>query len=127
MGELARILDGVGLLKTRHYPVVVAMIDDFLDFVKQSPRLDDPIERMLVDESRQIRAQLAAGDLQPPLDKSQYPGWKGSTSTKNLHRLPEFSNRRRAVALPLFEGWRPRPCYKGTLAAPNPGMVWREP
>lgn len=127
MGELARILDGVGLLKKRHYPVVAAMIDDFLDFVKKSPRLDDPIEKMLVEESRQIRAKIAAGSLLLPLDKSQYPGWKGSTATKNLHRLPEFSNRRRAVALPLFEGWRPSPARKGLLPAPNPGMVWGGP
>jgi hypothetical protein len=126
MGELTVILDGVGLLKKRHYPVVAAMLDDFLDLVKQAPRLN-AIEQKLIDETRQVRLQVAAGALQFPLDKSRYPGWKAILESPNLDRLPDFDDRRRAVALPVFEGWRPWPCLKGPLAAPNPGMVWGGP
>jgi hypothetical protein len=127
MGELDNILDGVGLLKKRHYPVIGAMLDDFLDLVRQAPSLN-PIEQKLVDEARLIRLQLAAGALQLPLDESQYPGWKSIyLDTPNLERLPDFGNRKAAVEFPLFEGWRPKPCRKGPLAAPNPGMVWGGP
>ena len=127
MGELTRILDGVGLLKKRHYPVVGAMLDDFLDLVKQAPRLT-AIEQKLIDETRQIRLQLAAGGLQLPLDKSGYLGWKAIYLDRpNLDQLPDFGNRRGAIARSLFEGWRPKPCRKGALAAPNPGMIWGGP
>ena len=121
MGELTRILDGVGLLKKRHYPVLLAMLDDFLDLLKRARGLNS-IEQKLIDETRQIRAQLAAGALELPLDESRYPGWKSIyLEVPNLEQIPDFGNRKGAIARPLFEGWRPRPCRKGPLAAPNPG------
>lgn len=125
MGELARILRGIGLLKKRHYPVVVAMIDDFLALAKQAPRLD-PEEKQLLDETRALRAKLAAG-APMPFDKSQYPAWKAVPEAKNLGQLAGYSQQRRALSATLFEEWRPPACRKGTLPAPNPGMVWGGP
>jgi hypothetical protein len=124
MGELTMILGGEGLLKPRHYPVVVAMIDDFLAYVQPHATNLDPIEQKLLDESREIRRELAAGRIYLPLDKSNYPGWKGSTGTNHRHQIPNFSNRRRALVMSLFDGYRPGAARKDPMPAPNPGMVW---
>jgi hypothetical protein len=126
MAQLANILEGIGLLKKRHYPVVVAMLDDFLDFVNPVTDLD-PVEQKLIEECREMRDGIEAGVLHLPLLKSNYPGWKGTPFPKHLDQLPNFGNRRRILEVSLFSGWRPKEAQKESLAAPKPGLVWGGP
>jgi hypothetical protein len=122
LGELARILRGVGMLKKRHYPVVVAMIDDFLALANQAPRLD-PVELSLLDEARAMRAKISSGS-RLPLDEAQYPTWKAVPDAKNLEALPDYLRQSRELSDSLFYEYRPPPARKPPLPAPNPGMVW---
>jgi hypothetical protein len=125
MGELATILGGRGLLKRRHYPVVVAMIDDLLELTKLAPQLDAE-EQQLIDELRAMQTAIRSGEPLP-LQKSTYPIWNAFKSARNLEQLPEFLQQRISLGPCLFDEWRPGPCLKGPLPAPNPGMVWGQP
>jgi hypothetical protein len=125
MGELATILSGTGMLKRRHYPVVVAMLDDLLELTKQAPHLD-AADRQMIEETRAMRRAISSG--QPlPLDKAGYPAWRAFLSAQNLQKIPGYRQQRFNLAASLFEEWRPGPCLKGPLPAPNPGMVWGQP
>lgn len=126
MAQLANILEGIGLLKERHYPVVVAMLDDFLDFVDPVNQLE-PVEQQLIQDCRQIRDGIAARTLSLPLDKSSYPAWRRTLLMINLYQLPNFGNRYNMLETTVFAGWRPRPARKGALPAPKPGLVWGGP
>ena len=90
MDELTRILKGTGLLKPRHYPVVVAMLDDFLDYLRTGARGIEPLEQELIAETRAIHAKLAAHQIALPLDRSAYPAWKKSSVTDRLDDFPSF-------------------------------------
>lgn len=124
MGELTRILDGTGLLKPRHHPVVVAMLEDFLDYLQRGARGIEPLEQELIEETRAIHAKLAAHQIKLPLDEAAYPAWKKSGVTDRLDYFPKFFGRQWALSTTLFSSFRPTPCRKGPLPAPNPGMVW---
>jgi hypothetical protein len=127
MGELTTILSGEGLLKPRHWPIIVAMLEDFLEFV-QSHRASlpalDPIEERFLREAREIADDLVAGRITLPLKESNYLGWKGTYGTRHLDALPNFGNRQRGLQRALFDGIRPKVCRKGALPAPKPGLVW---
>lgn len=127
MGEIATILDGEGILKPRHWPVVVAMLDEFLAYIQlHLPNIGplDRFETSFLNETRQIRDDLVAGRIVLPLDKALYAGWARSSVTDHLHSIPNFSNRRRSILLSVFANVRPKACQKSPLPAPNPGMVW---
>jgi hypothetical protein len=101
------------------------MIDDLLEIAKRAPQLD-PEERQLVDELRAMRAAISSGQVLP-LRKSSYPIWNAFKSAPNLEQIPEFLQQRISVDPCVFDEWRPGPCLKGPLPAPNPGMVWGQP
>lgn len=125
MGELATILSGTGLLKPRHYPVVVAMIEDLLDLMRQAPQLNVE-EQQLINELRAMRGAIVSGH-QLPLHKSNYPAWKAFKDARHLEQLPGYLQQRLNLSACLFEDWRPGPCLKGPLPAPNSGMIWGQP
>jgi hypothetical protein len=125
MGELATILSGVGMLKKRHHPVVVAMIDDLLTLSRRAAHLD-PAEVQLLDDIRMIHAAMVSGKGQPPFDPSQYSGWKKVSTQTNLNQIPGFRQLRQDLGASVFEEFRPPPARKGPLPAPNPGMVWMQ-
>jgi hypothetical protein len=125
MGELATILTGTGLLEKRHYPVVVAMLDDLLALTRQAAQLDAN-EQQMVQDIHAVRDALRSG--QPlPFDKSSFPAWKAFKDAPNLEQLPGYLQQRRNVGACVFEEWRPPLCRKGPLPAPNPGLVWAGP
>jgi hypothetical protein len=125
MGELARILSGDGMLKKRHYPVVLAMIDNLLALTQRAPQIDAADQEM-IREIKSVRHAITSGQSLP-LDKAYYPAWRTPSAAKNLPQVPEYRQQRLNLFACVFEEWRPPLCRKGPLPAPNPGLVWRGP
>jgi hypothetical protein len=86
-----------GLLKSRHYPVVVAMLDDLLELTKQAHQLD-AADRRMIEETRTMRDVISSG--QPlPLDNVNYPAWKSFQDAKNLQQIPGYVSSASTLAL----------------------------
>ena len=125
MGKLNVVLEGTGLIKPRHYPVVISLIDDLLEMIGNPPGISD-IEKLFLSEALIIRNRLAENSLRLPLNKGDYPGWKGIPREVNLKRIfPNLNDVRWPISEALFAGWRPTICRKGPLAPPNPTeLAW---
>ncbi|GAA5263975.1 hypothetical protein ACOSOMT5_P0395 [Acidiphilium sp. MT5] len=131
MGELTRILQGPGLLKPRHTPVVLSMLDDLIAAMR---RYGDPLllsEQELVEELSAVAAGMRAGAIIPPIGGGMNlpPLKKKMLEAKRFkgvfpaHPSPEnylqvFFN----LSKPLFGGWCPYPAKKPPLSAPVPGL-----
>ena len=122
MGNLTNIFDGFGMVKKRHYPVVAAMIDDFLALVAEKVRNYSDLERKILAESREIRDRLLAGELDLPLDKKEFPGWAREYATENFILVQEVSRAAGGLSWIMFSGVRPQVCRKGPLKPRNPGL-----
>ena len=72
MGELNTVLDGKGLIKPRHYPVVIALIDDLLEMIGNPPDISEA-EQKFISVTRNIRAGLAENRYKIPLNRMDYP------------------------------------------------------
>jgi hypothetical protein len=67
MGDLTLILEGPGLLKPRHTPVVLSMLEDLIAAMH---RYGDPLllsEQELVEELSAVAAGVRAGAIIPPI------------------------------------------------------------
>jgi hypothetical protein len=67
MGDLTLILEGPGLLKPRHTPVVLSMLEDLIAAMH---RYGDPLlpsEQELVEELSAVAAGMRAGAIIPPI------------------------------------------------------------
>lgn len=120
LGRLWLVLKGYGLMKARHLPVLISMMDDFIMDVNRLGGLDAGAEALVAD----IRAQaddLRMGGVWP---KSRRPSQQFTVQSTAIlrDRLPNCQNRLRAIQAPLFDGWRPRPARKPPLPAPVPGL-----
>lgn len=126
LGELDLVLRGPGLIKPRHYPVVIAQIEDFLALVGTHLAADRllPVERDALDQLRRIADRLRRGEIDLPVPKRDYPAWTDPTALEHFRapHLPNGGNERRRVTLPVFEGWRPVAARKPPLPAPVPGL-----
>jgi hypothetical protein len=131
LGELARILQGPGLIKPRHYPVVVAQIEDFIVLVtKHVPAAQLlPVEREALEQFATIAGKLLRGEIKLPVSKQDYPAWLKVSPLVHFDEpfIPNGGNETRRVTLPIFGGWRPYPTRKPPLPAPNPGLDPRAP
>jgi len=136
LGELLRILKGPGLLKPRHIPVIVSMIEDFVAAIH---RYGDPLtatEATLAADLQAAAAGLRAGTIVPPLEapRTRHPLRKALMDAQRLRKLfPQHPDKRdfftyaHFLELPLFEGWRPYVAKKPPLPAPNPGLAPEAP
>lgn len=123
LGELAQILKGYGIVRPRHYPVVIAMLDDLLAMVARLPKLN-AAKQLFQTEIQFIRDRLAAGRLDLPLDESRFPGCRGISLENDLNDIPGFEQASISMSVVVFSGHRPAVCRKGNLDPPNPGIVW---
>ena len=120
IGTLSKILDGTGLLKTRHYPMIAALIEEFLaDADRIQPRLPDS-DRSILNDLCSIANELRNGRM---------PAWRrpqdtfSALATEALEQgVSNGANRLRSIDMPLFDNWRPRPARKPPLRAPVPGL-----
>ena len=131
LGELDTILEGPGLIKSRHYPVVVAQIEDFIALVtKHVPAAKLlPVEREALEQFADIAEKLRRSEIELPVSKKDYPAWLDPIQLIHFNNphVPNGGNERTRVALPVFGGWRPYPAEKPPLPAPKPGLDPRAP
>ena len=121
LGRLYVVLQGIGLVKPRHVPVLVSMIDDIYADARR------------VWEQLTHSEQATMDDIQVQADtlrKGEWPAYRQPQDqfpifdTPNLDRLVNnFSNRGRRISSSVYDGWRPYPAQKPPLAAPVPGLV----
>ncbi|HQT90326.1 MAG TPA: hypothetical protein PK677_17635 [Acidiphilium sp.] len=136
MGELARILKGPGLLKPRHTPVVLAMLDDLIAAMHH---YGDPLQRAeqdLVDElssvaeglrSLRIVPPIGGGLNLPPLEQKILAAKRFEAVFPPLTEKDDYITVNYHVSLPLFHGWCPYPVAKPPLPAPVPGLLKTPP
>jgi hypothetical protein len=126
LGRLWLVLKGYGLMKARHVPVLIAMMEDFLQQAEPlRPRLTEREVDMLEDMRVQI-TDLKRGGAWPKPRRPQDNYIARSRPT--LQREVDHGfEKLRDISCSLFEGWRPRPAYKGPLAAPVPGLPREAP
>jgi hypothetical protein len=122
MAELNKVLDGTGLLKQRHFPVVVAMIDDLIALTRTRVTNLTPLDRRMLAELGQIRTMFQDGSAKPPLKESAYPAYKEDFGADHLMKIPGLGQMQVDLYFVLFSGYRPPACKKPPLPAPNPGL-----
>ena len=131
LGELTRILQGPGLLKPRHFPVIVAQIEDLVADIHHfaDPLTED--ETKLVADLEETAAGIRSGHEIPPLERTRkrHPLRKALLDADRLEKvfpLPpdkrEFFLRSYHLQLSLFSGWRPYVAEKPPMLAPKPGL-----
>ena len=125
LGRLYEVLQGIGLIKPRHIPLLISMIDDLCaDAGKVWSRLTPEEQEVMDDMSAQ--ATLLRSGAWPPYRPPQHRFFR--YETPNLDRLVDnFGNRTRGVSAPLFSGWRPYPAKKPPLSAPVAGLPQKAP
>jgi len=120
LGRLWLVLKGYGLIKPRHVPLLVSMIDDW---IADAERCSDP-----QSEDRRLIA-----DLRIEADRLRQGGEvrsRGSDERSYGARISDALDeqmdkgylRLSAISASLLEGWRPRPARKPPLPAPLPGL-----
>lgn len=128
MGEIIQILEGRGLIKPRHYPLLVSMMDDFIAEVeKNRPGLEktDSFFR----EYCQLRNEIVDGVLKPPIEPTAERNRFDLSTSKTLAVVPAGQDRRDyqlgtaldRTTYPLI-GYRPFPVRKPPMPAPVPGL-----
>ncbi|HEX7389289.1 MAG TPA: hypothetical protein VF286_04200, partial [Acidiphilium sp.] len=131
MGELSIILEGPGLLKPRHTPVVLSMLDDL---IADMHRYGDPLlppEQELVGELSKVAGRLRDGSVVPPIGGGQNlpPLRRKILEAERFEKIfpplttkDNFITVSRNISLPLFHGWCPYPAAKPLLPAPVAGL-----
>ena len=121
LGRLWLVLKGYGLMKRRHVPVLIDMIDDFI-FAAESAKGHLPAaDAALLDDMRAQADDLRRGGGWPkegPPERGYYAIASealGDAVDKGFVQLRE-------IDASLFEGWRPRLARKPPLAAPTPDL-----
>jgi hypothetical protein len=125
LGRLYRVLQGIGLVKPRHVPVLIAMIDDLCgDADTVRDRLNAE-EREVIDDIRAQGVLLKRGEW-PPYRQPQDRFFRYEAPNLNSLDL-NFGNRAAGISASLFDSWRPYPAKKPPLAAPVPGLSQKAP
>lgn len=128
MGDIIQVLQGRGLIKPRHYPLLLSMMDDFIAEVhKHRPGLEhtDPFFR----EYCMWRNGIVNGTFHPPIEptaeRNRFYQASGRTLADVLPGETE-PNYELGLAMdrtiyPLI-GHRPYQTYKPPMPAPVPGL-----
>ena len=117
--RLSLVLDGTGLMKARHLPVLIAMIDDLLADARRCPSTLSDAARATLADLDACRADLQRGGEWPKRRRPQ----DCPRATPDLRAcIDNLGNRLFMVNAPLFDGWRPNPAKKPSLPAPVPGL-----
>ena len=124
LARLSLVLNGTGLMKLRHLPVLVAMLDDLLEDARRCPSTLSDAARATLADLEACRADLQRGGEWPKRRQPKdYP-----RATPDLRTcIDNLSNRLFMVNAPLFDGWRPNPAKKPPLPAPVPGLPLKAP
>ena len=125
LSRLYLVLKGTGLMKPRHLPVLIAMMDDLLADMARCPSVTAP-ERSLINEMTSFADDLRRGGDWPKLRRPQE--YFSTPVSPNLEAcVDNFANRTRMIDFPLFDCWRPHLAQKPPLAAPVLGLPAKAP
>ena len=120
LGRLWLVLKGYGLVKPRHTPLLISMMDDFTAEAERCPDADAPKTAALIADMRAEEAVLRQG---------RWPRRRRPQAYFTLQITPALracmqrcSGRATDIQAALFEDWRPSPAYKPPLPAPVPGL-----
>jgi len=121
--HLSTVIDGVGLLKPRHYPPLLAMIDDLVTDARPLRSALTEQERWLMDDMAEVGRGLANGSLALPIEYAAHPWYDTEMERPTLDTgVPDFSNRFYDIAEAVFAEMRPAALRKPPLAAPVAGL-----
>ncbi|QYE34724.1 hypothetical protein KZX46_18535 [Polymorphobacter sp. PAMC 29334] len=123
--RLARVLDGDGLIKPRHLPIVVAMIEEFLDDAAKIRSNLPESDRLILADLNTIAHELQRGVM--PAARRPQDTFSALASDALEQGVPNGSNRLRSINMSLFGGRRPWPARKPPLPAPVAGLPERAP
>lgn len=109
--RLLKLIKGLPLVKPLYYPYVARCIDALLDLIQTATRPLDQYEKGSIDELAQIKQQLNAGTIEPPLG-TYLPGYPNlrkvyRISYSSVDDLPNGKELTRTVTNLIFEGVRP--------------------
>ena len=131
MGDLTLILEGPGLLKPRHTPVVLSMLEDLIAAMH---RYGDPLlpsEQELVEELSAVAAGMRSGAIippigggvnLPPLRKKMLEAERFEALFPPLTARDDYLTVSNQLSRALFHGFCPYPAKKPPLPAPVPGL-----
>jgi hypothetical protein len=111
-----------GLVKPRHYPVVMAMIDEVLDLVHKPG--NEPL-MVLMRELMNLKVKLSLSQINLPVLEKDWPAIAKMDGMSELG-YGEEKQKLMNLSFILILGWRPIPCRKGSLNPPNPDPLRRE-
>ena len=121
LGRLWLVLKGYGLLKQRHVPVLIAMMDDFVAEAVRCSHVREPKTARLIADMRSEEETLRGGGAWPRNRRPQDQFMLQVTPALRAC-MERCSGRATEIDASLFEGWRPRPARKPPLTAPVPGL-----
>ena len=119
--QLYLVLEGIGLIKPRHVPLLLSMIADlYADAQAIWPELPAE-EREVVNDLHARGSALQHNGEWPsanPLQRRQ----TGLANPVLERHVPDFNNRMTDITASLFEQWRPYVAKKPPLDPPRPGL-----
>ena len=124
LGKLWLVLRGYGLIKPRHVPLLISMMDDYL--ADATPCATDPGDAALLARIRADAKRLRAGGALPEKRMSGPPAGDPSYFGKSSDALdacvPRGYYRLQDISASMFDAWRPLPARKPPLPAPRAGL-----
>lgn len=120
LSRLWIVLQGYGLIKPRHMPVLIDAIETLCDDIRPLRPGVPNDEQAIVQAIASWADMLRRGErptYRPPQDR-----FNGLDLPVLAAEFPELSNRLRGINTALFDGWRPYRARKGPLPAPVPGL-----
>ena len=125
LGRLWLVLKGYGLVKPRHTPLLISMMDDFTAEAERCPDASAPKTAALIADMRAEADRLRRGEWPRRRRLQQYFTLQITPSLRAC--MERCSGRATDIQAALFEDWRPSPAYKPALPAPTPGLPPKAP
>ncbi|MCC2975507.1 hypothetical protein LK533_02315 [Sphingomonas sp. PL-96] len=125
LGRLYVVLKGIGLIKPRHIPVLVSMIDA-LYADAHAIWVEVPAGEQEVMEDLRARGDALRREHWPSADPLARR-YNGLANPVLNERVANFSNRIAGIRAALFRDWRPSAAKKPPLDPPKPGLPREAP
>lgn len=124
--RLYLVLTGIGLIKPRHVPLLLSMIDDFYTDA-QAIWSELPMEEREVMDDLHARGAALRLKAEWPMGNPLQRRQTGLANPVLERHIPDFNNRMTDITASLFEQWRPYAAKKPPLDPPHPGLPRNAP
>lgn len=119
--RLYLVLKGIGLIKPRHVPLLLSMIDD-LYADAQAIWSELPVQEREVMDDLYARGSALRHQGEWPTANPLQRRQTGLDNPVLERHVPDFNNRMTDITASLFEHWRPYAAKKPPLDPPHPGL-----